>query len=218
MTDVTGAMIWDTTFQITDTSLNLAAIKLTLNNEIMLLSSLSPGDGSGQGFHLLKLNQDGDSLFAAKVPLTGYYYFIDINFPSEDQIKLLGSMSGVNQFACFMMSTDSIGVIQTSRFYHRSEYFWIRDASFTSDGGGIFCGYYDKGQREFAGLLIKLDAQGNFLWEQKFEDANASIELNSVVEYSGGGYVISGISESVVGRNTDFLLIKTDRNGNLSDN
>jgi hypothetical protein len=84
----------------------------------------------------------------------------------------------------------------------------------TSDDGYIIVGstyYYSTG--DFNVLLIKLDEFGNELWYKIFGGSYYDYGY-SVLETSGGGYIIAGYTRSFGAGNQDVWLIKIDRFGN----
>jgi len=88
----------------------------------------------------------------------------------------------------------------------------------TKDGGYIIVGTTGysiwKNHSEDA-WLIKLDSQGNTVWERTFGDDQRSDFGYAVSELRDGGFVMAG--ESYSGRESElpfYWLIKTDANGN----
>ena len=87
----------------------------------------------------------------------------------------------------------------------------------TSDGGYAIAGYtssYTNGGRD--ALVYKLDSSGNVQWQKHLGGSNDE-EINSIVELSGGGYLICGYTLSYVAGtsgNSDAAVYKLDTNGN----
>jgi len=210
-----GGEIWDTAYAIPDTSLYAVATRLVSNDEFLVLSKMYYEYGPGEGFHLLRINQNGDSLSAAKVMLEGMSTVFDVAMTGDKGVKVLGATSDNSRYATFIMWIDSVGVLQETALSHHTGPFWATDGKFTSDGGAILCGFYDPGDSHYVGLLIRLDSDGELLWEREFTDGTSTIWLNSVIEYSGGGYVASGQMNSLGLYKSDFLLIKVDEHGNV---
>ncbi len=87
----------------------------------------------------------------------------------------------------------------------------IESVQQTGDGGYVLAGYRT-GREEMGGSwLIKVDADGNELWNRTFGAWNRTFGgrgewANSVQQTTDGGYILAG---------RGFLLIKTDANGNM---
>ncbi len=83
----------------------------------------------------------------------------------------------------------------------------------TTDGGYVTMG--DKGMSYYSGddvgiALVKIDANGQFLWEELIETSAHSM-LATILQHPDGGYVVAG---SIMGTYSfNPLLIKTDSEG-----
>ena len=84
----------------------------------------------------------------------------------------------------------------------------------TNDGGYIVCGYsnsFGNGLlHDF--YLIKVDGNGNQLWDQVFTQSHES-SGKSVEQTIDGGYILCGSKRSTTNGINDVYLIKTDENG-----
>jgi len=93
----------------------------------------------------------------------------------------------------------------------------------TADGGFILTGYIDSfspvtglvgfGMEDL--YLVKLDSSGSVVWEKRFGGTATDIG-HSVIEVTGGGFVVAGTTGSFdVSQTPDIYLIRTDAVGNL---
>jgi len=84
----------------------------------------------------------------------------------------------------------------------------------TNDGGYIVCGYsnsFGNGVlHDF--YLIKVDGNGNQLWDQVFTQSHES-SGKSIEQTIDGGYILCGSKRSTTNGINDVYLIKTDENG-----
>jgi PGF-CTERM protein len=85
----------------------------------------------------------------------------------------------------------------------------------TSDSGYIVAGFtrsYGAGESDF--WLVKTDSKGNEQWNKTLGGHDLE-GARSVQQTSDGGYIIAGLFRSRVDLDySDFLLVKTDSNGN----
>lgn len=82
----------------------------------------------------------------------------------------------------------------------------------TADGHYVICGYthsFGKGEEDV--YLIKTDSDGNILWSRTYGGERLDMG-NSVCVTGDGGFLIGATSGSF-SQNTDFLLIRTDADG-----
>ena len=89
----------------------------------------------------------------------------------------------------------------------------------TSDGGYALAGntwsFGTDGSSDF--WLIKTDSSGNMEWNKTYGGMGYD-GANSLVQTSDGGYALAGETESSGAGLGDFLLVKTDSNGNMEWN
>ena len=119
---------------------------------------------------------------------------------------------------------DDLWVIKTNEY---GEMVWHkifgaggsrRDAGYcahqTSDGGYIVVGFSEFHDPDGDVWLIKLDGNGNIVWNHlfggKWEDIGYSVQ-----QTSDGGYIIVGETMSYGNGSEDVWLIKTDSDGNI---
>jgi hypothetical protein len=83
----------------------------------------------------------------------------------------------------------------------------------TADGGYIIAGVTWRFGRGSEVYLVKIDAEGNEIWEKTFGGRSWD-EGHWVVQTSDDGYILVGRSWSIYGTGDDVYLIKTDSMGN----
>jgi len=83
----------------------------------------------------------------------------------------------------------------------------------TSDGGYALAGYtlsFGAGSYDF--WLVKTDADGSMIWNQRYGGAEDDIAYSLVVT-SDGGFAIAGETSSFGAGDSDFWLVKTNEYG-----
>ncbi len=109
-----------------------------------------------------------------------------------------------------LVKTDSTGNIQWNRTYEGE----IRSTVQTSDGGYALAGttaFVVFSSADF--WVAKTDALGNLQWEKTFGGPTMDAG-ESVIQTSDGGYALLGTTTPGAGEG-DFLLVKTDSEGNI---
>jgi len=124
------------------------------------------------------------------------------------------------------MKLDASGNRQWSRAYYGSN--WLSgpagDSRYpifvTPDGGYVLSGTVQTSAYPFQNLffLLKLDAQGNLVWQRGYGGANngydVSREGGGAFATSDGGYVLAGVSNVFLQAATGWI-VKTDAGGNV---
>lgn len=82
-----------------------------------------------------------------------------------------------------------------------------------SDGGYIVVGYVS-GVGYSGYSVIKLDRNGNVLWQKAYDGAKSDY-AQSIRETSDGGYIIAGGSESFGAGSYDYWVLKLNGDGNV---
>jgi regulation of enolase protein 1 (concanavalin A-like superfamily) len=122
---------------------------------------------------------------------------------------------GAGERDLFLIKTDANGNLQWAKTYGGIYWDEARSVQQTSDGGYIVAGYKRPPEAQWNGefILIKTDANGDVIWAKTYGGLGWD-EAYSVQQTSDGGYIMAGLTAAfTVGY--DFLLIKTDENGDL---
>lgn len=110
---------------------------------------------------------------------------------------------------------------ENTYFYNSNAHALAYAADNTSDGGFMLTGYtYVDNTNRYDVWIVKIDANGNPLWNQSFGGTSFDYSYG-IKAVSDGGYVVSGMTLSNDGDvsgnhgSEDFWVIKLDSNGNL---
>jgi hypothetical protein len=125
-----------------------------------------------------------------------------------------------------VMKLDASGAVQWSNVYYGTNWLSGPPGSSpypifqTADGGFVLSGTVQTRTYPFEDLffLLKLDAQGNIVWQKGYGGVNGSYnqstEQGGAVATSGGGYVLAGQS-NVFQQAYNGWMLKTDGSGNI---
>ncbi len=84
-----------------------------------------------------------------------------------------------------------------------------------SMGELVICGAtYNDSNQTYDGIIIKMDFQGNKIWQKVFGYGNSDV-LSSIVALPAGGYVAAGRTDSKGEGGHDFWIIQVDEKGEL---
>jgi len=117
-----------------------------------------------------------------------------------------------------LVKTDSFGKVDWNHTYGGDD--WDRASCLveTSDGGYAIAGStYSYSEGFGDAWLIKTDVDGNVEWNQIYGGSDVE-RANAVVVTSDGGFALAGYTNSFGAGHYDYLLIKTDEQGNMEWN
>lgn len=123
---------------------------------------------------------------------------------------------------CWIVKLDSQGNITWEKIYGGSDLDQANSIQETSEGGFIIAGATKSNDGDVTGnhgdldyWLLKIDAQGNLMWQKNFGGSGKD-QANSIQETSDGGFMLAGSSRSNDGDVTrnhgkfDFWIIKIE--------
>lgn len=121
---------------------------------------------------------------------------------------------GSSDYDVYLIKVDANGNLQWEKTYGGAGFDIGVSVQQTSDCGYIIVGYMGSfGSGGVDIYLIKIDSNGNILWQKTFGGSGYDRGF-SVQQTTDGGFIIVGSTNSF-GSGTDVYLIKTDSNGNL---
>jgi len=85
----------------------------------------------------------------------------------------------------------------------------------TKDGGFIVAGYTESFGNGKDVYLIKIDKNGNKIWQKTF-GGSKNDEADAITSTKDGGFIVAGYTDSFGNGEYDVYLIKIDKNGNSS--
>ncbi len=138
---------------------------------------------------------------------------------------LAGYSNGTSGEKVYVVRTDPQGGVVWEKRYDTLADSRAYAVQQTSDGGFIVAGYMDSfipgvgvvGLGLDDAYLLKLDPQGNIVWDKRFGGADYD-HAYSVQETSDGGFIIAGTTSSFpdwITYREQVYLIKTDKDGTL---
>ncbi|MFZ8835176.1 MAG: T9SS type A sorting domain-containing protein [Candidatus Caldipriscus sp.] len=189
------------------------AVQQTLDGEYILAGgTYSFGAGSDDIF-LIKTDANGNIIWSKTYGGTNWDFAYSVQQTSDGGYIVAGKTNSFSGGGVFLMKTDANGNIIWAKTYEGTVAYSVQQ---TSDGGYIVAGRTDSfGAGGSDIFLIKTDANGNISWAKTY-GGTSSDWAYSVQQTSDGGYIVAGWTTSFGAGGSDFFLIKTDANGNVS--
>ena len=129
-------------------------------------------------------------------------------------ISLLLSLIGLMCLFVFA-EKEVLPILTWDRNYGGSNNDWAHSLIQTTDGGYVVAGcIVSKGAGGEDFWVIKLDSQGNIIWDKTYGGSDND-ETHSIIQTEDGGYAVAGTTCSKGAGGHDFWVIKLDVLGNL---
>jgi hypothetical protein len=127
---------------------------------------------------------------------------------------IAGSKKVGSDIDYYIVKTDQSGELQWDNYYGGDQSDLASGIIQTSDSGFAITGYsksYGAGSSDI--WLVKTDKSGTKLWDITFGGSNVD-DSYRIIEANDNGLVVCGTTLSFGSGKEDFMLIKTDKNGN----
>jgi uncharacterized delta-60 repeat protein len=149
------------------------------------------GGSSADGFQAMQQTSDGGFVLA------GYTFSFGHSYANG-----------------YLVRTDAAGNLIWSNVYGGAGWEYLLAVAETADGGFVAAGYTTStGAGGMDMYLLRVDAQGNLLWERTFGGAGIDVAQGVAVD-SQGNLVLAGYTNSSGAGENDVFIVKTDAEGN----
>lgn len=186
-------------------------------------STSSFHDSLGGDFLVLKIDSDGRLLWAKTYGGTESSGGIsrDQAYSLEETLDegfiLTGETwsSGVGYGDFLVIKLDAQGNVMWQRTYGQQNWDWAYSSKQAIDGGFVITGWsksFGSGKGDV--LMLRLDINGNLLWEKIYMATERTVP-GAVEVTSDGGYLVAGYTDFPGTGDSDILAVKLDANGNI---
>jgi len=165
---------------------------------------------------LIKTDSNGNILWDKKFGGEGYNIGLSLDITNDNGFIITGLCNNSDEtdgYDLWIIKTDGNGEIIWEKKYQNEIYDFGRiDIQKTIDGGYIIVGNINWDSSICEIWLLKIDSNGEILWDKVFSDYAPYQEAYAVRETNDGGFIIAGIT-GCNGYGSDALIIKTDNQG-----
>ncbi|WP_448534882.1 hypothetical protein [Pseudothermotoga sp.] len=211
--DSNGNVVWERTYGGNDSDRAYFIVQ-TQDGYLLVGWTKSFGSG-GMDALVLKIDANGNKLWEKTFGGTNDDLIGQIVFTHDGGYVLVGwtKSFGTGGSDVYIVKLDRDGSRQWERTYggDRDDQAW--SVQQTNDGGYIVAGWTKSFGTSMDGYVLKLDMNGNKVWEKTF-GGNKDDLFYSVEQTKDGGYVFAGWTQSFGAGQTDVYIIKTDAEGN----
>ena len=174
---------------------------------------------------IIKLDSQGNILWDKTYGGSGDDWVVSLIQTSDSSFALVGGneSQGNGKSDAWIIKLDNKGNKVWDRAFGGSDWDSAYSLIQTTDGGyAVTGGTYSDGVGDNGAWIIKLDNEGNILWDKTLYRKNKIHRLYSIIQTTGANYIVSGrISPKEVEpkyyhlTDTDAWIIKLDNEGNI---
>ena len=211
-TDSTGIMTWQKRL---GTAINEGAnsIEILPNNTGYILGGVEQVPSNQWLTKLVRVDMQGDTIWTKTYGSSGSIYMAGTVVLAPDGGFALTSNSNAD---IYVVKTDSSGNLEWEHTFGGSTYVdFGSDIQNTLDSGFVITGetYINPSSSKL--FLLKLDAQGNTVWEKKYGSFGDRWQGHAVQALPDSGYVACGFRGAAGNNQRIIYAVKTDADGEL---
>jgi len=168
-------------------------------------------------FWVLKLDANGNLMWDKTFGGGGRELASSIILTPDGGYAVIGDTEsrGYQEKDIWLLKLGSNGNLLWDKIFGGNESDNAYSIALTLDGGFAIAGYTDsKGAGGRDVWVLKLDANGNLLWDKTF-GGNSDEWANSIVSTPDGSYIVAGYTDSKGAGGGEFWVLKLDASGNL---
>jgi len=219
-TDADGNELWSRTFGGENNVLAASAAR-TPDGGFIIVATITYYPESDDDIYLLKVDENGDEVWSRTWEEgTTYAYDLietsDGNYLISAAYEALGDPGTSKPDFLFIKVDPEGNELWTSAFGDPDMVDHGTVLAETTDGGYVTAGErvkdYYSGDADI--MLVKIDENGQLLWEKIIETSAHSM-FAAILQHPDGGYVVAG--SMLQGRTFDIFMIKTDSEGNVNE-
>lgn len=178
-----------------------------------LIGAYTTSFGVGEGdIYLIKIDLNGDTLWTKTIGTEANDHIKKIKKTSDGGFIMCGDFEEWGQYKYYLVKTDSDGDTVWTKAY---DYGIANSIVQTYDGGYALIIYpYASTYWRYDFHLVKTDEYGNITWSKFYGGPDPNYEIGFALEQTtDDGYLIAGRADGYGAGGSDFLIIKTNSNG-----
>jgi len=171
----------------------------------------------GRDIYILKLNENGKLVWQKTFGGENNEEALSIQQTNDGGYIVAGwtASYGVEYIDVYILKLDMNGNLLWQKTFGGAGEDAALSIQQTKDGGYIVAGVTKSfGAGDFDVYILKLDADGNLVWQKTFGGTDEDVAY-SVQQTKDGGYVVAGYTRSFGGSDKDVYILKIDENGEL---
>ena len=214
--DANGSKVWEKTYGGSNDDW-VWSIQQTKDGGYIVAGYTGPFGTGNLNLYIINLDTNGNMIWGKTYSgedIAGAFSAQQTNDGGYIAAGVTGSF-GTGDLNLYVIKLDANGNKVWEKTYGGSNDDWVWSIQQTKDGGYIVAGWTESfGEGGEDVYIIKLDANGNKLWERTYGGTHQD-EAYSIQQTKDGGYIVAGYTESFGAGGSDLYVIKLDEFGSL---
>jgi len=211
--DPDGNLIWEQTYGGVNNEDVAMSIWQESENAIVI-GGFSDSFSSSNDMFVVKTDLNGNELWSNHYGTDNSDHCRGIAETEDGGYILCGATATANnEDDLLVIKIDSLGNEEWSTQYGYSDHEYMYGIRQTTGGGYITAGWTRSLGSYDDGYLVKLDAEGNVVWDRNYP-GNSWDYFFIVLETPAGGFIAAGYSDVYPGGPAQVWVVKTDADGN----
>ena len=214
--DARGNLLWDREFGGSRHDRFRSIRQTSDSGYVVAGTTTSKGAGAGD-IRVVKLDIEGNVLWDRVFGGSGNDWAFSLELTSDNGYVVAGytRSKGAGGMDIWVLKLDANGNLLWDKTFGGVKDDDAFSACQTSDGGYAVAGWTkSKGAGGMDVWVLKLDANGNLLWDKTFGGVGGD-GAGSIQQTSDGGYIVAGHTTPEDGKRRDAWVLKLDINGDL---
>jgi hypothetical protein len=210
-TEPDGDTVWTKTFGGIQFDVGHDIIKT--DDTHFLIGAYTTSFGIGEGdIYLIKIDENGDILWTKTIGTEANDHIKKIRKTSDDGFIICGDIEDLGQYKFYLVKTNSEGDTLWTKAY---DYGIANSIIQTNDQGYAVIIYaYETTHQRYDFQLVKTNQNGDILWSKFYGGPDPDLEIGFALEQtSDQGYLLAGRVNGYGAGGSDFLILKTNSNG-----
>ncbi|MEA3558715.1 MAG: hypothetical protein U9R75_05610, partial [Candidatus Thermoplasmatota archaeon] len=212
--DPAGSVVWEQEFNFAKNTFPYGAVEAP-NGDYLITGMATPFQVYTQDVFIARITSSGQQIWNTTIDINATETPKEIMISGTDRYMIIGEFNtGLNQ-SYFLLEIDGSGneIFNVTGPSHPQ--FVLEDAIECIGGGYLITGSYRGDFYVYQGCLIKVNADGDLVWEKEFGNRTYGDDYLTAIQQVGSGDIyLSGYTYSYASSYpSDIWLIKTDSNG-----
>jgi hypothetical protein len=194
------------------------AVKQTPDGGYIMTGFTTSFGAGGSDIYLIRTDNKGDTLWTGTYGGTGTEeprWSVEIMPDSGYVLTGFTGSFGAGGNDVYLIRVSKSGTLLWSKTYGGTGADLGNDVKQTMDGGFIITGQTNSfGAGNYDVYVVKTNASGDIQWTKTYGGSNFDTG-SGIAQMPDSGYVITGYTKSFGAGNDDYLLIRTDKAGNV---